>query len=74
MWDIVSKPNGVKHVGCRWVFILKYNANGTLEWYKAKLVAKGYTQMYGIDYLESFAPMAKMNTMHILLALAAHYG
>ena len=47
--------------GCKWVFGMKYNAHGTLEWHKAKLVAK----TYGVDYQETFAPRAKMNIMCI---------
>ncbi|KAG8488224.1 hypothetical protein CXB51_018059 [Gossypium anomalum] len=61
-WDLVKLPEGKKPVGCRWVYIVKYKSDGSLERYKARLVAKRYTQMYGIDYLETFAPVAKMNT------------
>ena len=56
------------------MFNVKYNIDGTLERYKAQLVAKSYTQTYGINYLETFAPMAKMTTVRVLLSLARCYG
>ena len=63
-----------KLVGCKWVFTVKYRADGMLDRYKATLVAKGYKQTYGVDYQETFAPVAKMNTIHILLSLVANFG
>ncbi|RDX92968.1 hypothetical protein CR513_24839, partial [Mucuna pruriens] len=53
---------------------MKCKSNETLEQYKARLVAKGYSQTYGIDYEETFAPIAKMNTVRVILSLAAHFG
>ena len=65
---------GKKIIGCKWVFKTKYNSNGTIERHKARLVAKGFLQRYGIDYEETFAPVARQETIHMVLSLAAQKG
>lgn len=73
-WDIVCLPAGKNVVGCRWVFTIKYNADGTEERYKGRLVAQGFTQQEGIDYMETFSPVAKLSSVKLLLALDAIKG
>lgn len=72
-WEIVELPKGKGLVGCKQVFMVKYYAD-TLKRYKTRQLAKGYIQTYGVDYQETFAPVAKMNTIHVLLYLVVNYG
>ena len=70
-WEMGPLPVGKKIVGSRWVFTIKYHSDGSIARYKARLVAQEYTQSYGIDYLETFAPVAKLNSIRVLIALTA---
>jgi hypothetical protein len=66
-WELTALPSGKQTVGCRWVYTIKYLLDGSVEHLKAWLVAKGYTQTYGVDYLETFSPVARLNSVRILL-------
>lgn len=68
-WEIVNKPSDAKVVQCRWVYKKKLNIDNTVR-YRARLVAKGYTQREGIDYKETFSPVLKYSTLKLLFALS----
>ena len=73
VWTLVDIPEGIKPIGCKWIFKRKRGTDGKVETYKARLVAKGYRQRYGIDYDEIFSLMAMLKSIQIMLALAAHF-
>ncbi|KAG8499415.1 hypothetical protein CXB51_005894 [Gossypium anomalum] len=70
-WDLVDKPDQKKVIGVKWVFRAKFNSDGSLNKHKARLVVKGYSQEYGTDFMETFAPVARLDTIKLLFALAA---
>ncbi|KAL8094563.1 hypothetical protein AgCh_036190 [Apium graveolens] len=70
-WDLTDLPEGHKAIGVKWVYKTKTNQDGEVEKHKARLVAKGYKQRYGIDYDEVFAPVARVDTIRLLTAIAA---
>jgi Reverse transcriptase (RNA-dependent DNA polymerase). len=70
-WDLVPLPSHARPMTCKWIYKVKTRSDGTLERYKARLVACGFQQEHGRDYDETFAPVAHMTTIRTLLAIAS---
>ncbi|XP_069151908.1 uncharacterized protein [Solanum lycopersicum] len=71
-WQLVDRHRNRKVIGVKWIFKRKLNTDGTICKHKARLVVKGYAQQYGVDYQETFAPVARYDTIKLILAFASH--
>jgi hypothetical protein len=73
-WELVALPKDKKAIGCKWVYKVKHNVNGSVSRYKTKLVTKGYAQTYGINYEVTYIPDAKMTTIRAIITMATTKG
>jgi hypothetical protein len=73
MWILVDLPLSSTHIGCKWIFRRKLKVDGTIEKFKVMLVAKGFKQKEGLDYFDTYAPVAKIATIRTLITLASIY-
>ena len=73
-WDLMDRPTKHKVIDTKWVYKAKYKSDGSLEKYKARLVAQGFAQKEGYDFQETFAPTTQSTTIRLVLALAAEEG
>jgi hypothetical protein len=73
-WTLVPRPPGVNTIGSKWIFKTKHRPDGSIDKHKARLVARGFTQQHGIDYGDTFSPVVKPETVHLVLSLAVSRG
>ena len=70
-WEVFPRPEGKSVVGSRWIYKVKQAANGSVEKYKARFVARGFSQIEGIDYEETFSPVERYSSIRMILSLSA---
>lgn len=73
-WSLVPTSPSRKVIGCKWVYKLKFKSDGSIERHKARLVAKGFHQTPGLDYTETFSPVAEPNTVRLVISLALSWN
>lgn len=73
-WTLAELPKGWSKIDCKWVFKRKHDTNGFPSEYKARLLARGYNQQKGLDYQETYSPVAKITSFRILLAIVTHFN
>jgi hypothetical protein len=71
---LVPAKSGANVIDYKWVYKIKRKSDGTIDRYKARLVGKGFKQRYGIDYEDTFSPVVKAATIHLILSLAVSNG
>jgi hypothetical protein len=74
VWELVRPPKDAHVVGCKWVVALKRNEKGEIVRFKARLVAQVFSQAFGVDYNETYSPVATLNSIRILLVLCCQLG
>jgi histone deacetylase 1/2 len=73
-WHLVPSSHGQDVIDCKWVYKIKQKADGTIDCYQARLIAKGFKQQYVIDYEETFSPVVKAATIRVVLSLAVSHS
>jgi hypothetical protein len=72
VWEVVPRPKNKDVVSSKWLFKIKHATNGSIEKYKARFITRGFSQKEGIDYEETFAPVARYTSIRTIIALAAN--
>ena len=73
VWNLIDPSVGVRTIECKWIYKEKKDMDGNVHIYKARLVAKGFRQVQGVDYDETFSPVAMLKSIRIILAIAAYF-
>ncbi|XP_021838980.1 uncharacterized mitochondrial protein AtMg00820-like [Spinacia oleracea] len=72
-WELVELPKGGKVIGCKWIFKRKLKTDGSVERFNARLVIRGFSQKFGVDYFYTYLPVTKISTIRLLFAIASAY-